>query len=134
MNSHESPRLYSWTVIAPEEGSAALGAVGVTNDRTRALASLGDALRDAPAGARGLVHKVRLSFTRPSYLYQGLDARGRFDPGTGAVVWETPLEASTWGQQLDPEVTDLPEVIGDAFPPEAISAGLADLEAERGRP
>jgi hypothetical protein len=108
--------------------------VGVSDDRNRALINVGDAVRDAPAGARGLVHKVMLSFTRPGYLYERLEARARFDPGNGAVVWVTPPEASTWGRQLHPRVTDPPQAIGDAFPPEAIAAGLADLDAEQGRP
>jgi hypothetical protein len=132
MNSHESPRLYSWTVIAPEEGSAALGAVGVTNDRTRALASLGDALRDAPAGARGLVHRVLLSLINPGYMYESLEARCRYDPDSGTVVWDQLPPPSTWAN-LRPLITDRPETIRDAFPPEAMAAGLADLEAEQGR-
>jgi hypothetical protein len=61
----------------------------VTDDRHRALTRLGDALRDAPAGARGLMHKVMLSFSHPGYLYESLEACGRFDPDSGAVVWET---------------------------------------------
>jgi hypothetical protein len=130
----EPPRLYSWTVLAPEKGSPVLGALGVTDDRNRALTCVDDALRSSPAGARGLVHKVMLSFSRPGYVYEGLEARARFDPGSGAVVWEVLQEPVTWGQQLHARVTDLPEVIGDAIPPEAIAAGLADLEAEQGRP
>jgi hypothetical protein len=129
----QPPRLYSWTVVTPRGDSSDLGALGVTDDRARALAHVGEELRDAPAGARGLVHKVMLSFSRPGYLYEALEARGRYDPGTGAVVWETLPEPSTWGQWLNARITDPPEAIGDAIPPEAIAAGLADLEAERGR-
>jgi hypothetical protein len=37
-------------------------------------------------------------------------------------------------QRLDPKITDPLCAIGDAIPPEVIAAGLADLEAEQGRP
>jgi hypothetical protein len=130
----EPPRLYSWTVVVPKKGSPTLGALGVTDDRHHALTSVGDALRSSPAGARGLVHKVMLSFSRPGYVYEGLEALGRFDPASGTVVWETIPKPDAWGQRLDPKVTDPPQAIGDAIPPEAIAAGLADLEAEQGRP
>lgn len=130
MIGSELPRFYSWTVVTPEASSLGLGALGVSDDRNRALTNLSDALRDAPAGARGLVHKVMLSFTRPGYLYEALVARGRFDPGSGTVLWETLPGPGTWG----PHVTDAPQAIADALPPEAVSAGLADLEAESQRP
>jgi hypothetical protein len=127
------PRLYSWTVVASGKNSPALGALGITDDRNRALTRVGDALRSAPAGARGLVHKVMLSFSRPGYLYESLEARGRFDPVSGTVVWEALPDPSPWGRQLCVRVTDPPETIGDAIPPEAIAAGLADLKADQGR-
>jgi hypothetical protein len=126
--------MYSWTVVAPGGDSRGLGALGVTDDRARALARLGDALRDAPVGARGLVHKVMLSFSRVGYLYESLEAHGRYDPDSGAVVWEPIPDPSPWGTRLHARVTDPPEAIGDAIPPEAIAAGLADYEAERDRP
>lgn len=130
---HEPPRFFSWTVVAPEKGSPGLGAVGVTDDYSRALAGLGEALRASPDGARGLVHKVMLSFSRPGYLYERLVAHARYDSGSGTVVWETVPPPATWGGTLYPKVTDPPEAIGDAYPPEAIAAGLADYEAEHGR-
>lgn len=129
----EPPRLYSWTVVAPGEDSPSLGAVGVSDDYGRAITSLGEALRDFPAGSRGLVHKVMLSFTRPGYLYESLMARGRYDSRSRTVVWETIPAPAIWGGKLYPRVTDLPADIGDAYPPEAIAAGLADYEAEQGR-
>lgn len=118
--------------MAPGRDSPALGALGVTDDRNRALTHVGDALRDAPAGARGLVHKVLLSFSRVGYLYEGLEARGRFDPASGTVVWEVLPEPTTWGWRK-PLPTDPPEDVGDAIPPEAIAAGLSDLEVQQGR-
>ena len=129
----EPPRLYSWTVVTPQKGSPTLGALGVTDDRNRALTRVGEALHSSLAGARGLVHKVMLSFSRPGYLYESLEARGRLDPVSGTVVWEAIPEPGTWGRQLHARVTDPLAAIGDAIPPEAIAAGLADLEAEQDR-
>lgn len=126
-------RFFSWTVVVPESPSPGLGALGVTGDYGRAIVALSDELRAAPYGARGLVHKVMLSFTRPGYLYEALVARGWFDAVTCAVVWETLPNPGGWGLQLYARVTDPREAIGDAFPPEAIAAGLADYEAEQGR-
>jgi hypothetical protein len=126
----EPPRLYSWTVIIPDHSG---GALGVSDDRNHALTRVSDALRGSPVGARGLVHRVMLSFTRPGYLYEALEARGRYDPASGAVVWEALPEPRPWGTQPHAGVIDPSEAIGDAIPPEAIAAGLADYAAEHGR-
>jgi hypothetical protein len=98
------------------------------DDRARALACAGEALRDAPSGACGLVHRVTLSFARVGYVYDALVARGRFDPVSGAVVWEE-LPARTSWERLNASLAE-PR---DAIPPEAFAAGLADLKSERER-
>jgi hypothetical protein len=119
--------MYSWTVVngPPQD----LGALGVTDDRNRALTRVSDELRNSPAGARGLVHRVLLSLINPGYMYESLEARCRYDAGSGTVVWDQLPPPSTWAN-LRPLITDRPETIGDAIPPEAIAAGLADLDAQ----
>jgi hypothetical protein len=103
----------------------------VADDHGRALLHAGDALREAPAGSRCLVHRVMLSFSRIGYFYEALVARGRLRRGSsGTVVWEA-LPAP--GVQLAPLITDARETIGDSLPPEAIAAGLADLELHQER-
>jgi hypothetical protein len=104
----------------------------VTDDEHSTLTRLSEALREAPHGSRGLVHRVMLSFARAGYIYESLIAVGRFEPSSGAVVWEDISGPTTWGLPC-PRVTDSPESIGDALPPEAIAAGLADLAVEQGR-
>lgn len=119
--------LFSWSVIPPGRGCDR-GAVGVTDDRRLAMAHVEAELQTAPVGSRALVHKVLPSLARIAYIYESLVASGRVNPRSGAVVWETLPNPAGWGQQLYPKVTDPREVIGDAFPPEAIAAGLADGE------
>ncbi|GAA2100514.1 hypothetical protein [Actinomadura alba] len=124
----EPPRLYSWTIVAGGD----VGALGVTDDHEHALAAVADALRSAPVGARGLVHRTMLSFSRLGYVYEGLVARCRIDPGSGTVVCDDLPRPSSW-TRLAPTFTDPPEVLGDAIPPEAIATGLADLQVHHER-
>ncbi|GAA2084055.1 hypothetical protein [Actinomadura alba] len=119
------PTLFSWSVVTRCDGAVLLGAVGVTDEEQRALAGLGDALREAPAGARGLVHRVMLSFARCGYVYESLIARAALDPRSGAIVWEQFPRGSFGRLNLLFGETD------DSIPPEALAAGLADLEADR---
>ena len=81
-----------------------------------------DALRSAPAGSRGLVHRVMLSFSRVGYVYEGLVARCRIDPADG-VEWDELPSPFTW-TGLAPMFTD---------PPEAITTGLVDFQVHRER-
>jgi hypothetical protein len=120
--------MFSWTIVPPDGETHRLGALGVTDDRARALVRAGEALRTATSGARALVHEVTLSFARVAYLYDALVARGRFDPLSGTVMWEEfPGQASR--SRLRPLLCQA----GDAIPPEAVAAGIADLDTERKR-
>ncbi|MBC6457063.1 hypothetical protein [Actinomadura sp. HBU206391] len=102
----------------------------MTDEHARALSHVCEALRIAPIGTRGLVHRVAFSFSLPAYVYEGLVARCRIDPGSSAAVWDEITQPPSWGN-LGPLFTDPPEVLGDAIPPEAIS-GLAD-QIQQGR-
>lgn len=104
----------------------------MTDDHARALSHVCEALRAAPAGARGLVHRVAVSFSHTGYFYEGLVARCQIDPGSGAILWDEVPWPASWGN-LAPLFTDPSESNGDAIPPEAISAGLADLRTHRKR-
>ncbi|MBC6458235.1 hypothetical protein [Actinomadura sp. HBU206391] len=44
--SWEPPRLYSWTLLSIGSGAPHVGALGVTDDRARALRRAGEALSD----------------------------------------------------------------------------------------
>lgn len=133
VNPQQPPRLYSWTVARGDDA----GAVGVTDDYDIALDEVADSLHSAPAGARGLVHRVSPSFTRTGFVYEGLIARCRLDPD-GGLVWDELPPPQSWGR-LAPMFTDPPEpgqppaVIGDGMPPEAVATGLADLKAHEER-
>jgi hypothetical protein len=134
MHGHVSaPPLFSWSVITRSGNSGKsplLGAVGVTDDQERALERLCEALRDAPAESRGLMHKVTVSMAKPGhYYYDGLLVRVTVDACTGAVVSEEFPPRGAWGN-LDALLKAAADALGDGIPPEAISAGLADLEAE----
>lgn len=109
-----------------------LGAAGVCGDRQRVFARVADALREAPQGSRGLVHSVTLSFSRIGYVYDSLIARGRLDAVSGAVVWDDLSAHGGWGR-LDTDFAGAPDGFGDSVPPEAIAAGLADLDSDRER-
>jgi hypothetical protein len=128
----ESPRLYSWSIVTPDDGCDN-GSIGVSGDEGRALQAAGEALWDAPEGSRALVHRVIRSMTRVAFLYERLVARGSIDTASGILMWEK-LPSNHWQSlSLRVAVTDPPEALADAYPPEAISAGLADAEVERQR-
>ncbi|WP_157996122.1 hypothetical protein [Thermomonospora amylolytica] len=78
--------LFSWTVVERDGDPPVLGAVGVCDDRRRALRRMVEALADAPGGACGLVHKVSLHPVERGYSYDGLVARAWQDACTGEVM------------------------------------------------
>ncbi|WP_222722592.1 hypothetical protein [Actinomadura alba] len=100
----------------------------MSDDGARARKYVADGLRDASDGARGLVHRVTLSFSRIGYVYEALVARGRLDPMSGAVVWEEFPAQNSWGR-----LNGLFAETVDGMPPEAVAAGLADAEADQDR-
>jgi len=126
------PRIYSWTIVAPGGDPLRLGAAGVCGDRQRVFARVTEALREAPPGSRGLVHSVTLSFARVGYVYDSLIARGRLDTASSAVVWDDLSAHGGWGR-LDALFAGAPDGFSDSVPPEAIAAGLADLDSDRER-
>lgn len=81
------PRVFAWDVVAaaaaPDEGRC-----GVSRDRGRAVAALGDALRESQPGACGTVAEVELSMMGVGYVLVGLVARAEVDQTSGAVVWD----------------------------------------------
>jgi hypothetical protein len=84
-----APELWSWTVLIPGAATRGLGAVGVSDDRQQVVTNLTQALREAPAGAQGLVHQVTVAWAfTPVYHYEGLFARAEVDDGTGTVIWQ----------------------------------------------
>jgi hypothetical protein len=123
----DPPRMYSWSVV----GGDGAGTCGVTDDYEHALAEVVGALTDAPAGSRGLVHRMALSFIRTAYVYEGLVARCRLDRG-GDPVWDDIPPPATW-TGLRPMFTDPGRVLGDAIPPEAVTTGLVDIQAHKDR-
>lgn len=110
----EPPRLYSWTVLPPDDDGP--GAVGITDDEQLALEHAAEVLRRAPVGSRGLVHRVAPSIARIAYYYVGVIARGSVDE-SGAVVWEDVRKS-------------LDSLLLTEMPPEAVAAGLEDVETE----
>jgi hypothetical protein len=104
--------------------------MGVTDDYEHALDDVVEALTRVPAGARGLVHRVSLSYHRAAYVYEGLVARCRV--GRGGAVWDDIPPPSMW-TNLRPVFTDPGQVLGDAIPPEAIATGLVDIQARKER-
>ncbi|MBC6458629.1 hypothetical protein [Actinomadura sp. HBU206391] len=66
-------------------------------------------------------------FSRIGYVYERLVARGVYDAVTDTVVWRP--AAGCASDRPGGLVTDG----SDGMPPEAVAAGLADLEAERDR-
>lgn len=120
----EPPRLFSWTVLPPDDDGP--GAVGVTDDVQCALEHAGEALRAAPEGSRGLVHQVARSFARIGYQYDALIARGSFDHDSGTVVWEEHPPRGVLG--LDALLAAEAGALCDSIPPEAVAASHADLQ------
>jgi hypothetical protein len=119
----EPPRLYSWSIVDTERGMS-----GVTDEHSRAVRRASDALRVVPAGARGLIHLVTPCLSRIGYVYERLVSRGLYNPATDTVVWE-PAARCRRSDELGALLADG----SDGMPPEAIAAGLADLQAERDR-
>jgi hypothetical protein len=120
--------LYSWSIVGPT--SCGGGAAGVSDSKSRVFSRLSDALRTAPPGSRGLVHQVTRSLVRIAYSYDRLIARAELDPETGMVIWqEFPLSDTWWHT----EVFLNKDLSADILPPEAIAAGLADLDTEKHR-
>jgi hypothetical protein len=123
----DPPRMYSWTLVT----GAGAGAMGITDDYERALDNVVDALATAPAGSRGLVHRIWLSYHRAAYVYEGLVARCRL--GVHGAEWDDIPPPSTW-THLHPLFTDPDaDALGDAIPPEALATGFEDLRAQQER-
>lgn len=120
-------RLYSWTIFKAIGDPPELGAVGVCDDQGRALTRMSEALREAPAGAQGLVHKVTCNPVKLAYWYDDLVARAQVNPSTGAVEVAERHPTEGWGR-LGDVFAEMAEACADTPPPEALSAGLADLE------
>lgn len=82
-----TPTVFTWDVVRearePEHGQC-----GASLDRDRAVAALGDALRESPPGARGTVAEVELSMMGARYVLVGLVARAEVDKASGAIVWD----------------------------------------------
>jgi hypothetical protein len=84
-----------------------LGALGVSDDRQRALTALSEALRDAPTGSHGLLHEVTLSLARVGYWYDLKAVHAEVDQDSGEVILEELALACGW-ERLNP--------FGDEFP------------------
>jgi hypothetical protein len=82
------PRVFTWDTYRLGSDGMTFGACGSTTDRRRAMQCLGDALRDAPAGACGVVFKVEVDpIGTAKYRYGGIIARAQHDASSGCVVW-----------------------------------------------
>jgi hypothetical protein len=92
------PQLYSWTVIDQVGDPPQLGALGVSDDRQRAVSRLSEALQDAPAGARGVLHQVTVSLAEVGYWYGAPIVTAELDRETGAVVLNEVEAVGGWGQ------------------------------------
>lgn len=115
--SWEPPRLFSWTVLPPDDDGP--GAVGVTDDEELAMEHAREALLDAPAGSRAEVYRATPSSVRIAFQYDGLIARASVDPASGRVSWEY-LRGSL-------------ESVIKGIPPEGIAAGRYDVKKESKR-
>ncbi|MBA9007255.1 hypothetical protein [Thermomonospora cellulosilytica] len=79
--------LYSWTIVEALGDPPALGAVGVCDDRERAMQEMADALRaTSQEGAFGLLHKVERRLVGIGYWYSDLLALAHIDPDRDALV------------------------------------------------
>ncbi|MBA9005926.1 hypothetical protein [Thermomonospora cellulosilytica] len=102
--------MFSWTVVEPGE-TPRLGAVGVCDDRDRAVRRLVEAMQDSPAGAVGVLHRVHLGMGG-AYYYDRLLAGMRRD---GDV-----LRVEEWG------AGGLPGAAGDLYDEiKRLPAGMA---------
>ncbi|TYB48041.1 hypothetical protein [Actinomadura chibensis] len=89
MKTGTNANLYSWDVRCHDARRAGPG--GISADRRRAVAALAEALSAERGGASGAVWAVRLKLGRhPEYSYDGLIAKGFWDPASGAVTVEAP--------------------------------------------
>lgn len=77
---------FPWTIVVSFGDPPALGAVGVCDDRDRAMRDLCDALVAAPSGAVGLLHKAVHNPMGGEYWYTGLLAEVRLNPLGDTVV------------------------------------------------
>jgi hypothetical protein len=128
--SSVEPDLYSWTVVPPADVRPEVGACGVVfKDRSRAFTVVGQALREAPAGSRALLHKVSLGRAKTGYCYEALLARAAVDQDTKAIVWQKFPTPAAWADGAT-TLSEAAEAMDPPLPPEAISASLADAEAE----
>jgi hypothetical protein len=92
--SPASGDLFSWTVVERDGTPPHLGTVGVSSDRRRATVELVEAVRDAPDGAYGLLHKAKIRLDGRGYRYDRLLARAHMSLKVGAVVLNAPAPAS----------------------------------------
>lgn len=92
------PQLYSWTVIDRVGDPPHLGALGISDDRERAVTRLAEALKQATPGAHGLVHKVAVSIAEVGYWYGPPMIRLDVDKATGdVIVKELVPRSAGWG-------------------------------------
>lgn len=91
------PQLFSWTVINQEGDPPLLGALGVSDDRERAVESLTEALRDASTGAYGVLHRVTVSLTEVGYWYGRPIIKVEVDQETGDVSVTENEPRGGWG-------------------------------------
>jgi hypothetical protein len=79
-----------WDTYCPGKKGLTLGPSGATTNKQRAVQALGEALRNAPAGASSVVFTVELDpIGTARYVYGEIVSRATHDPGTGCVVWGT---------------------------------------------
>jgi hypothetical protein len=95
--STNAPQLFSWTVIIESGDPPRLGALGVSDDRQRAVARLTEALHDAPTGSHGVVHHVTVSLAEVGYWYSDPILTAELDPSTGNVVLNETQPRGGWG-------------------------------------
>jgi hypothetical protein len=91
------PRLYSWTIVERYGDAPHLGALGVSDNRRKALSAMTDALQVAPTGSFGIVHQVTVSLAGVGYWYDSEVVRAQVDPVTGAVQLGEFPAAGGWG-------------------------------------
>jgi hypothetical protein len=75
-----------------------LGALGVSDDRERAVERLTEALRHASTGAYGVLHKVTVSLTDVGYWYEAPIIKAEVDQATGDIVVTETGSHGGWGR------------------------------------